>query len=155
MQLDLSAAFYQYVTHEVFKELIKFEYPVFSANAASLPPLTNIEENALRYVAGYVCKKIHDRLQSCKDKAVMILCLTDMNGGDEDSIKQTDAWLNMVNRGGLWRVTDEVYQLFVIMEEHLRQQLMSHEDNLSTEKKTELIAIEALLKNKDLLFLCN
>ena len=90
----------------------------------------------------------------------MILCLTDMNGGDEDSIKQTDAWLNMVNRGGLslWWVTDEVYQLFVTMEEQLRQQLTSHEDNLSTEKKTELI--EALLKNEDLLFqsvvlLCN
>ncbi len=152
VQLDMSAAFYQYVTHEVFKELIKSEYPVFSANAASLPPLTNIEENALRYVAGYVCRKIHDRLQSstCKDKAVMILCLTDMNGGEEDSIKQTDAWLNMINRGGLWRVTDEVYQLFVIMEEQLRQQLTSHEDNLSTEKKTELV--EALLKNEDLLF---
>ena len=51
VQLDLSAALYQYVTHEVFKELIKSEYPVFSANAASLPPLTNIEENALHYVA--------------------------------------------------------------------------------------------------------
>lgn len=155
VQVELSAAFYQYVTHEVFKELIKSNHPVNFANVSAqpLPPLTNVEENALRYVAGYVCRKVHERLQSStsKDKAVMILCLTDMNGGDEDSLKHTDAWLNTINRGGLWQVTDEVYQLFVIMEEQLRQKLTTaHEEHLSTSKKTELV--DDLLKNEDLLF---
>ena len=55
-------SFYQFVVHTVFKELIKMHYPVSfgECNKTELPsrPLTCEEQNALRYVAGYVIRKL-------------------------------------------------------------------------------------------------
>ena len=55
-------AFYQFVTHAMFKELIKAHYPVLNNTdvADEMPsrPLTHVEQNALRYVAGYVTRKL-------------------------------------------------------------------------------------------------
>lgn len=146
-----SVAFYQFVTHELFKELIKMEFIVDSKKDKTLPPLTHEEKNALRYVAGYVCRKVHDRLKqsSCPGKEVMMLCLSDMNGGDIDEDNDTDEWLRKINRGGLWKVTDEVYQLFFIMEEEMKQKLSSSSGDIDS-KRAEII--EDLLKNEDLLF---
>ena len=76
-------AFYQFVTHEVFKELIKQKYPVQESKSIQKLPqkMTNIEENALHYVAGYICRKVRFRLESSSNlkKNEMILCLMDMN----------------------------------------------------------------------------
>ena len=68
-----------------------------------------------------------------------------MNGDDIDEDDHTDEWL----RVGLWKITDEVYQLFYIMEEQMKQRLSSR-DNLVDGKRTEII--EDLLENEDLLF---
>ena len=146
-----SVAFYQFVTHELFKELIKMEFTVDTEkDNKTLSPLTHEEKNALRYVAGYVCRKVHDRLKqsSCPGREVMMLCLSDMNGGDIDEDNHTDEWLRKINRGGLWNVTDEVYQLFYIMEVEMKQRLSG--DSLADSKKAEII--EDLLQNEDLLF---
>ncbi len=36
--------------------------------------------------------------------------------GDEDNQDAgTESWINMLDRGGLWHVNDEVYELFVSM----------------------------------------
>ena len=57
-------AFYQYVSHEVFKELIKTGHPLnATSTGVDLPPLTYEEKNAVRYVTGYVCRKVHDCLK--------------------------------------------------------------------------------------------
>ena len=47
-----ASAFIQYVTHFVFKELIKIEFPTLSN---VVPPMTHIEENALRYSFDVQC----------------------------------------------------------------------------------------------------
>ena len=60
-----------------------------------------------------------------------MMCLLDMNGWDIDKENQTDAWLRMINRGGLWRVTDEVYQLFHILEIEMKKKLSHGTDGLS------------------------
>jgi len=39
----------------------------------------------------------------------MMLCLSDMNGGDIDEEEHIDEWLRKINKGGVWKVTDEVY----------------------------------------------
>ena len=146
-----SVAFYQFVTHELFKELIKMEFTVDTEKDKTLAPLTHEEKNALRYVAGYVCRKVHNQLKqsSCPGREVMMLCLSDMNGDDIDEDDHTDEWLRKINRGGLWKITDEVYQLFYIMEEQMKQRLSSG-DSLADGKRTEII--EDLLENEDLLF---
>jgi len=105
-----TVAFHQNVTHQLFKELIKLEFTVDDPqNPKPMPPLTHEEKNAVRYIAGYVCRKVHSQLKesSCPGKAEMMLCLSDMNGGDIDEEEHTDEWLRRINRGGLWKVTDE------------------------------------------------
>ena len=55
-------SFYQFVVYTGFKELIKMHYPVScgEGNETDLPscPLTCDEQNALRYVAGCVIRKL-------------------------------------------------------------------------------------------------
>ena len=104
MKEKLSVAFYQYVSHKVFKELIKIQYPLnVTSTSDAMPPLSHKEKNAVCYVAGYVCRKVHDRLKQLGSpgKEAMMLCLYDMNDNDIDEENHTDACLRMINRGGL------------------------------------------------------
>jgi len=149
-----SVAFYQYVSHEVFKELIKLQHPLNATSTSDdIPPLSHDEKNAVHYVAGYVCRKVHEHLKQSDSpgKEAMMLCLSDMNGGDIDEENHTDAWLRTINRGGLWQVTNEVYQLFYNMEIQMKKKLPRGADGLSIGSRRADI-IEDLLKNEDLLF---
>ena len=49
----------------------------------------------------------------------MASCIKEMIGScsDEDD---SDAWLKMIDRGGLWHVNQEVYALFELIEEYFR-----------------------------------
>ena len=46
-----------------------------------------------------------------------------MNVGDidDDDHMHTDEWLRKINRAGLWKVNDEAYQVFYMMEEEMKQ----------------------------------
>ena len=61
--------FYQFVTNEIFKKLLKYGFSV-SSNAldscGELQALTKEEENALRHVAGYICRKVREKLEASK-----------------------------------------------------------------------------------------
>lgn len=144
---SLPVGFYQYVTHEVFKQLIIKEFPVNTEETENpLNPLTPEEENALRYVAGYVCRKVHDKLQNDRNIS-MIDCLKEMTTGDIDNT--SDNWLKLVDRGGLWHINDKVFTVFAIMEEHIRQHLSTFG---SKPEGTKQLLIDGLLQNDDLLF---
>ena len=80
----------------------------------------------------------------------MMLCLSDMNGGDIDEDDHTDEWISKINKGRLWKVTDKVYQLFCIMEKEMKLEFSdSCHDSFVESKKAEFI--EDLLKNEELL----
>ena len=97
--------------------MIKEEFPINMESESPTNPLTSEEEKALRYVAGYVCRYIHDKLQSDGNPS-MINSLKAMTLGDIDD--DSDAWLTLVDRGGLWHINDKVYAVFSIMEGHIR-----------------------------------
>ena len=154
-----SPCFCQYVTNEVFKELIKLEFPLLSVAediTSCQPkgsPLTQIEKNALRYVAGYVCRKVRDNLKepSCKvsDKESMIQCLEEISGGTDEE-RDAEEWTRMIDRGGLWQINDDVFSLFVIMEEEIRQKLTKDSaSKLREGTKTEILV--GLMQNEELL----
>ena len=108
-----------------------------------------MEENILRYVAGYVCRKTREKLEVSVDvnKDDMIFCLFS-SSGDETTDSRTEDWTNLMDRGGLWHVNDMVYDCFYTLETELRQQLAK------TEKiETCLNGItEKMLVNEDVLF---
>ena len=161
VKASASPCFYQYVTNELFKELIKLEFPLpttvtqdIMLDHSTTPSLTQMEKNALRYVAGYVCRKVRDNLTkpSCKisNKHAMIQCLEEINGETNEDC-DTDEWIRLIDRGGLWQVNDEVFSLFVIMEEEICQKLKRvSASELKDSTKTEIL--DGLLKNEDLLF---
>ena len=110
-----SPCFCEYVTHEVFKELIKLEYPLKdTSDHSTAHPLTHMEKSALRYVAGYVCRKVRDNLKksNCKvsNKDSMIQCLAVQQ-------MKTVMRTRLIDRGGLWQMNNDVFSLFVVMEE--------------------------------------
>ena len=155
-----SPTFYQFVTHELFKELLKREFPVSSDTTKDVEfqALTIEEENALRYVAGYICRKVRKNLESSKNtrKDDMIFCLFDMSGDDgssdsDDGGGGSEKWTNLIDRGGLWHVSNETYTLFCVMEEELCQHLTTdtvHKQQSGSKQKI----IDIVLKNEDVLF---
>ena len=48
--------------------MIKEEFPIKMEPESPSNPLTPEEEKTLRYVAGYVCRNIHDELQHLSDE---------------------------------------------------------------------------------------
>lgn len=147
-EMSPCAAFIQHITHEVFKKMIQVEYPLPASTNKTLPLLTDVEVNALRYVAGYVCRTLHDRLKSSnvEGKEVMVLYLSDLNGSDKSG--DGEEWINAINRGGLWQVNEEVFQTFMIIEEIVREELCLEKCVYET-KKAQII--EKVMTNDDVL----
>lgn len=72
-----------------------------------LAPLTELEQNALRFVCGYTCRKVRDKLKSYQEPVRENLSCALMElAGDEACQEGTEEWLNKVDRGGLWHVND-------------------------------------------------
>jgi len=70
----------------------------------------HLEKNAVRHVAGYVCRKALERIRSssCAVRETMMFYLSDLNGCDRDDTENTDEWIHLIR---LWRVSSETFQL--------------------------------------------
>ena len=107
------------------------------------------EENTLRYVSGYVCHKVQQKIGASNLKTKEQLCVE--LSGDEDSDRGTEEWTNTIDRGGLWHVNDNTYIVFCVLEVEIRKHL-----NITAAKDldngTKETILKAVLKNEDLLF---
>ena len=155
--LQAHPTFYQHVTSTIFKELTKNEFPLPPPNAVKHPntPLTFEEKNALRFVAGHVCRKVRTRLEesSTLGKDEMIFCIMSFGGDEEDEEGETELWLNTTDRGGLWHVNDTTYVFFIIMEEVTRRFFSTRQlDRLSSQENPKKEMVDYLLQDEDVLF---
>ena len=150
-----SPAFFQYVTHTLFKALIEMEYPVSDAQTETPHQiLKSEEENALRYVAGYVCRKVRVNLEasnSIPNKDDMILCVMELSGDEMDEDRGTEEWTNLIDRGGLWHVNDQTYSVFYAMEEVIRQHLTTAAVSKQKEGARKQLT-SSILQNEEVLF---
>jgi hypothetical protein len=81
--------------------------------------LTHVEQNAVRYTAGFVMKKLMDKknldLASKECLQELIKSRADVSDdSDDDSSKQ---WLRASDRGGLYHITDLCLELFIELED--------------------------------------
>lgn len=127
--IDLCPTFYQNVGHIMFKELIMIHHPKTSkeldCQAHTPPPLTYEEMNALRYVSGYIPRLLRKRLMKSthKLKEDLKLCIFDLlDDGDEIDDSSQD-WIHCIDRGGLTRVNNATFDVFVAIEHELRSRL--------------------------------
>ena len=92
-------------------------------------PLTTLEEQALRYVAGYVPMKLKQQYKKRSDLPLAFVeCLDAMHTGEgdnetDDFLQYTKIWQQKVNRGGLFTVNNDTYLLFRAMEFSVRRTL--------------------------------
>ena len=57
----------------------------------------------------------------------------------------------MVDRGGLWHISDQTYSIFLIMEEVIRQHLTLSGISAQSENSRKSI-MDTILNNEDLIF---
>ena len=119
----------QYVFEQSFEHFIRTTFLV--ATSTEEENITEAELNALRYAAGYVPRALITRLsresRPLPSKQDFIACLRGM-AEDESSVQDgtlfyTKRWTNAVDRGGLFKVKDDVYQFFVELEKKLCKEL--------------------------------
>ena len=144
------------MTQNIFKELTKEAYPVLDIHGHDCEspgrPLTHEEQNALRYVAGYIIHKVQQKLEKSTHprKDEMLLLLMECAGDELSDNVGTEMWTNMIDRGGLWHINDQTYSLFNIMEEEMRRLF-----TLGVQQPHEGVkdnAMKALHKSNDILF---
>ena len=72
-----------------------------------------VEVNALHYTAGSVCHKLRKCLESSSNtwKEELVLLIMDLRGEDDasDDSGKAENWTSMIDRGGLFHVSDSKY----------------------------------------------
>ena len=139
----------QVLSRHFLEKLILVKNPV-SHPSSVVKPLTADEHQVLRYVAGYVLVSI--RKEYSKNSALVewINQQTDVDDSPRGSfIEFTKIWIEKVNRGGLFLVSDCVYEMFHAMEQVLRQFLsrIPEKSHLDKEK-----AISAMIEDNEIQF---
>ena len=118
----------QHLTMLMFREMIRQRFPLEKGPSTTedLPPLSGEEENALRYAAGYVCRNLRKKLERSTHplKEELILGIMDLlDDDDDDEEGSCETWMNSIDRGGLWHVSDTTFMVFQSMEEVVREHL--------------------------------
>lgn len=147
---------FQYVTRKIFHELLENQYAVCDNSDEVQPcPLTWEEENALRYVGGYVCRKVKCDIKKSSlaraKKEEMSDLVMDLCGDEMDEDEGTETWTNAIDRGGLWHISDETHALFLIIEDEIRFHLKVT-SLTKLDESTRKTILDSTLKNEDLLF---
>lgn len=116
--------------------------------------MTREEESALRYVAGYACRKVMGKLElsSHPNKEDMILCILELSGmkivkKEGQKIGRT-YWTEV---GVVQHVSDSAYNLFDTMEDEVRTHF---KPKVASQMKegTRDATVSAILSNEDILF---
>lgn len=95
--------------------------------------MTDNESSALRYVAGYVCRHLHKKIERENHdlKEEMILCLVELvKDKTVEDQGTSEEWTNLIDRGGLCHIKETTFQLFHVLEYQVRNVLKSLEKPL-------------------------
>ena len=120
----------EYVNEKLFAEHVKTEIDVVEQQSEPAE-LMEDDLNALRYAAGFVPWKLRQKFQkpTCKHPNRKDYRLTGMSESAEEECEDTymdytKRWIRAIDRGGLFRITDEVYVFFHEVERLVRKFLL-------------------------------
>lgn len=132
---------YQHLTDEVFKILIKRHFQIVHLEQDASSEIETNEGNALRYVAGYVCRHLHKKIEkeNHEFKEEIVSCLMQLVRDKNSQECETDEqWTKRVDRGGLWYVKETTFQLFCAIEYQIRA-ILNQLKKPSQPSKAEMI----------------
>ena len=153
LQMPGCPIFYQHVTANVMEHVIRLKLPATNTVSTSSQSisLTYEEENAIRYVGGYVIKSVKAMLKSPQDDALILgldeLCITD----DDVEPAESEEWLCSIDRGGLTRITDDAYLFFVAIETSVRRHFHIGNTHMMNNKFRDAVTQDTI-KDDDVLF---
>ena len=87
--------------------------------------MTMEEHNAVRYVAGYVVRKLKRKYSKMNSVAICqcLIVMEDGNSlsedtdtGDESFCEYASTWMKIIDRGGLFHISNDVHKLFIELE---------------------------------------
>ena len=103
-----------------------------NSSTADIASLSIEEENAIRYACGFIVRSLKNKLKMSPSNDLYIEVLDSMHEDDEENAMVIDdffiytkEWIKRVDRGGLFRVSDEAFLLFRWMEMCIRKHLMA------------------------------
>ena len=127
----------QIVLDRVLKKMISFKANVSknpAVNSARQPrPLTYVESNGIRYMAGYVAVKLikkYKRGSKNKDidqkfklfvKVLQQMKANNQTGEPDSPSEYSTMWMEVIDRGGLYHINDDIFHLIESIEMVIRQ----------------------------------
>ena len=147
--------FFQLVVDYVFEEVIKKEFHTSSTPTAPKKSLTRDEQNIIRYAGGYVAQRLLTRYkkEDSEKAAGFIESLSHMavDGNESSLMDYTKEWTKKINRGGLFELSDNTFQLFQAIELALCHRLVTRLRDEDSEDKTAII-INSVAQDEEVLF---
>ena len=117
----LEPIFVQHCCSAVLESVVKKVFPLEPESQAERQ-LSEDQQCALRYVAGYILRSVKDKIKSkrvrVQHKDEALATLDDLSKEDSSSsaeetfLMYSRRWIDLVDRGGLYVVSDEVYMAF-------------------------------------------
>lgn len=156
--------FMELVNEIFFENMIKIKYATRREKSIIAPSLTKDEENIIRYACGYVGMKLHARFirQSGRKAAEFVECIDSMHvvGPASSFLDYTREWVDKVNRGGLFYISDDAYNLFVAIEIAMQVNLTNHiktsyKMSAAESKSRKAAIVDAVLSNVPLVHSCH
>lgn len=150
----------QSVTQEMFQARLKTcftrKQAVYGAIDKLSADITEVEKNVIMYICGYIPVSLINRYEKRMGAkyASYVQCLLNMAvGKNEDTFYEyARQWLENVNRGGAFQVSDEVYNFFWVVESNTRSKLKllleTHRDDDQDKKSI----VENLITSEDISF---
>ena len=146
-------SFYQEVTDLLFEDILKSQYPLPTDYTPLVAEdITYEDANVVRYVAGYVYRKVNAKIAKKPNKLHLEKCLKELLQEEGESVATVSAdWLEAMDRGGLVHVREGTYMLFCAMEEVVREYLHANKVAHMTEGfKTTVV--KAIMESEEVLF---
>ena len=113
--LSVEPLFYQQVSVHILSELVKGAKKLPAAPPPDeVPALTYEQENALRYTGGYIVRALKKKNKN--DKSVLQDLKELCNEDDDMEPAESEEWLCSIDRGGLIRISEDMYQTLLAIE---------------------------------------
>ena len=106
----------------VFEAIVKNEFKAPEPTAAKKRKAVPIrdEQSIIRYAGGYVAQRLLSKYKTedTEKAASFVECLSHMaiDGNETSLMDYTKEWIEKINRGGLFEVKDNTFQLFQAIE---------------------------------------
>lgn len=131
-----------HITYSFFIAFWK-KYPVERAEIKQpKDDMTKDEEYALWYVGGYLIRKIKKKI-GAKNEKVMALLLEENEDDDDDNNEDQHhpkEWLNLINRGGLKKCSNDLYEHLLTVENEIQKVISPSTRKIPLVETTEKVA---------------